>query len=115
MKSYFVTATRTRRTSSRLAFEGGVETINYDYTPWSQDNGTVTAVVVTVETGDAAVANETLASNVKSFTVATSNFGSSLIKLVATTAGNNIDVQFLRVVAKDPQLLALNDYGLFQT
>ena len=99
-KTYYVTPTRTRRKQSRLAFESGQETINFDYTSWAQVNGTVTTVTVTVESGQAAISNEALTSNVKSMVVTTSQDGRSLIKLVAT-AGNNKDVQWLEVVARD--------------
>ena len=99
-KTYYVTPTRTRRKQSRLAFESGQETISFDYTSWAQVNGTVTTVTVTVESGQAAISNEALTSNVKSMVVTISYDGRSLIKLVAT-AGNNKDVQWLEVVARD--------------
>lgn len=112
MKTYYVTPTRVRRCNHRLAFESGAETINFDYSSWAQVNGTVTTVAVTVESGEAAVSNESLTSNVKSFVVTTSQTGKSLIKLAAT-AGNNIDVQWLEVAAKDINYPA-DDYGMVE-
>lgn len=109
MITYTITPTRTRRLHSRVMFKGGAETVKFDYSPWAEDNGTVTGVTVTVEAGDASITNETLASDVKSMLVTTSNEGWSLIKLVATD-GTNKDVQYLEVVSKDPER-QVSDYG----
>lgn len=93
-------------------FKGGAETIKFDYSPWAEDNATVTGVTVTVEAGDAGISNESLTSNVKSMLVTTSNEGWSLLKLVGTD-GTNKDVQYLEIVSKDPER-QISDYGLHE-
>lgn len=85
------------------------KTITIDYSPWAEDFGSVTAAVVTVESGDASVANEALTSNIKTLVVTTTNAGGSLIRIKAT-AGNSIHVLHIRVFTRDPQVIN-NDYG----
>tara|TARA_R110000823_G_scaffold120005_1_gene244690 strand:- start:147 stop:494 length:348 start_codon:yes stop_codon:yes gene_type:complete len=110
-KTYYVTPTRARERNRRLAFEGGAETVTFDYTSWAEDNGTVTGVTVTVETGNAAISGEALASNVKTMVITTTNSGRSLIKLAATD-GTNTDIQWLEVYAKDINIAYDTDYGM---
>lgn len=101
MKTFYITPVRQRERQHRVAFESGVETIKYDYSAWAEDNGTVTDVTISTEFGQASVGNESLASNVKTFTVTTAETGRTVLKLVAT-AGNNKDVQYLEVRSKKP-------------
>lgn len=110
MKTYYVKANRNQQVRSLLAFKGESEDIRFDFSPWEDDNGTVTSVVWTVQSGQASVSNEALASSVASADVSNSEAGSSFIKIVAT-AGNNIIRLNLRVVSKDPEQ-RINDYGI---
>ena len=80
-----------------------------DYTAWAEDNGAPSTVTVSVESGGATVANETLSSSIKTFVITTADTGRSMLKITAT-AGNNIDVQFLEVMALDADKL-VDDYG----
>lgn len=111
MKYYFVTNLRRAQKSLRLAFVGGAEQVQVDYTGFAETNGTVTAVTVSVEYGDAAISAESLTSNVKSFLVTTANAGKSLLKLTATS-GTDLDVRWIEVWAKDPALAFTDDYGM---
>ncbi len=96
----------------QLAFsKGQAQTITVDYSPWAEDFGTVTAVVVSVKSGDVAISSESLSSNVKTFVITTSNAGQSMVKLAAT-AGNNIHVLHIRIMVRDPDVVT-NDYGFF--
>jgi len=113
MQTYVITDNRRTQIRRMLAFKGGAETIKFDFSPWAEANGSPSSVVVTVKTGDATISNESLASDVKTFVVTTSNAGGSMLKLVAT-AGNNIYVTHLDVWAKDPDRQA-SDYGITQT
>jgi len=90
-------------------YKGEVRTITIDYSPWEEDNGTVTAAALTVESGDAAAGNEALASSTKTFTVTTANSGWSMFKILAT-AGNNKHAFYLQIYAQDPDTVA-DDYG----
>ena len=114
MKTYYVANERITRTHKRLAFEGGSEQIRYDYSGFAEDNGTISAVTISVESGDSSISAESLAANVKSFTVTSSNAGKSLLKLTAT-AGANIDVQWLEIWVKSLTTEAVSDYGLVST
>jgi hypothetical protein len=107
---YVRTANRRSQVRKMLAFKNGVETVTLDYSPWSDDYGTVTAVTATVKSGQASIGNESLTSNVKSMTISTPETGASMITLTAT-AGNNTDISYLYVYSKDPNTVT-EDYGL---
>ena len=72
----------------------------------------MTACVLTVKSGDAAISNESLSSNVKTFSLTTSQAGASMIQIKAT-AGNNTYITHLYVFAKDPNS-QVYDYGIVQ-
>lgn len=110
MKTYYVPAQRVTRMQQRVFFEGGAETIRFDYSGWADDNGTVTSVTWTLDSGDAAISSESLSSNVASALITTSSEGRSLIKIAATD-GTNIDIQWLDISSKD-MMLQSDDYGL---
>ena len=110
MQSYVVTANRNRQVERMLAFKGGAEPVSVDFSPWEDDNGTVTAVDWSVESGQADVSGEALTASVATAVVTTSESGVSLIKLTAT-AGSNIGVFLIEVRAKDPQIQSV-DYGM---
>lgn len=107
---YVRTDNRRQQIWKGLSFKGQTETHTIDYNPWSDDNGAVTAVTMTVKSGQAAIANESLASNVQTFTITTSEVGSSTIQVKAT-AGNNIDITTLYIFTKDPKNY-VRDYGI---
>ncbi len=110
MQSYVVTANRNRQIERMLAFKGGAETVEIDFSPWSDDNGDVDSVDWTVQSGQAAISGEALTVNVAEALITTSESGLSLIKVTAT-AGDNIGVFFLEVRSKDPQIQVV-DYGM---
>lgn len=101
---------RTQQIYSDLSYKDGTQTHSIDYNPWADDNGTITDVTLTLKSGQATIANESLASNVKSFTIQTSEVGRSVIQAKAT-AGNNIDILILTILTKDPTN-QVQDYGL---
>jgi hypothetical protein len=111
MKSYTVKSNRNQQLRSLLAFKGESQTVEYDFTPWEEDNGSVSSVVWTVKSGQAGVSNESLASSIASALITTSDAGSSLITLTATSSTGEVLVTTLRVVSKDPEY-RINDYGI---
>ena len=111
MYSFIVTANRRKQIFKLLSFKGMTETVTVDYSPWADDNGAVTSVTVSVESGQATVANESIASNVKSMTIACSQEGASMLKLTSGGAGNPVDIQYIYVYCKDPTAIT-DDYGL---
>lgn len=110
MKNYIVKSNRNQQVRSLLAFKGESQTIEYNFLPWEDDNGSVTTVVWTLKTGTASISNEALASSLATASIATTDVGSSLITITATS-GNNILVTTLRVVSKDPEF-RIHDYGI---
>ena len=110
MQNYAVRANRDTQIIKMLAFKEGAQTVTFDYSPWADDNGNVSSVVPTLKTGEAGISNESLVSNLKTLVITTSEYGHSLIRLAAT-AGNNIHIINLYVLAKDPQA-RVHDYGL---
>ena len=110
MKTYYVKSNANQQVRAILSFKGKSQTIQYNFLPWEEDNGSVTSVVWSVKSGDASVSNESLSSSIASAVITTANAGSSLITLTAT-AGNNVEVLTLRVVAKDPEY-RIHDYGI---
>lgn len=109
MKKFVIRANDPIQVRCQLAMKDGVETVQFDFSPWAEDNGNVSAVTWTVESGNAGVSGEALASNVASAQITTSNQGGSMIRLkaVGTTDTKVIN---LRVYAKDPRQAA-DDYG----
>lgn len=110
MLSYVVSANRNLQVRNALAFKGEAQTIQFDFSPWEDDNGSVSSVTWEVKSGNASISNESLSSSIASMTLTTSDTGSSMIKLTAT-AGNNTFVTHLRVLSKDPDVIT-EDYGL---
>jgi len=108
--NYTRTNNRRQQIWQALSFKGQTETYSFDYSPWADDNGTVSAVTASLESGQATIANESLTANIKTLTISTAETGASMIKLSAT-AGNNVDVMYLYVFAKDPIALT-EDYGI---
>ena len=109
MKSFVIRANDPIQVRHQLAFKSGVETVQFDFSPWADDNGSVSAVTWEVKSGNAAVSGEALASNVATAQITTADQGFSMIKLSAVGT-TDTKVIHLRIVAKDPYQQA-NDYG----
>lgn len=107
--NFYITANRRIQLRNILSYKGKTETHTIDFSPWADDYGTVSSVTGSVESGQATIGNESLTSNVKTFTLTTSEEGSSLLKFTAT-AGNNIEPVYFKVLSKDPQIIT-EDYG----
>jgi hypothetical protein len=112
-KTYYVTTNRNKQVRGLLSFKGETQTIKYDLSPWETDNGTVTAVTWTVKDGNAAIANESLASSIAQAEITTSDTGKAMVTL-EITAGNNKMKQYLHVHTKDPYTVT-HDYDLLFT
>lgn len=113
MKNYVIRANRETQVIKMLGFREGAQTVTFDYSPWEDDNGTVTTVVPQVKSGEVSLTNTGLTSSVFTMRLGFSESGHNLIRLVAT-AGNNIHVVNLFVLVKDP-FAVHHDYGLFSS
>ena len=108
---YVTTATR-EQVRNILSMVGEDQAITVDFSPWAEDNATVTSVTWTTETGDAVVDGSSLSSNVESVRITTANEGTSLLKAVATD-GTHTKPVFFKVTCKDPetQFTVTTDYN----
>lgn len=93
------------------AIKGESITVDIDYSPWAEDNGSVSAVVAAVKSGDVSIGNEVLASNVKTIIITASSVGQNMVTLTAT-AGNNVHLLHIRIMVRDPGVVT-SDYGFF--
>lgn len=104
------TDTRTVQLYRDVSFKDEVATHTIDYNPWTDDNGAVSSVELTVKSGQGAISNESLASNIKTFVLTTAQVGRTIIQAKAT-AGNNIDIITIDIFTKDPNSYT-EDYGI---
>ena len=112
MADYYVMAETRSQVRRRLAMKGDVKKISVDFSSWVDDNGTVTSVTWTTESGQASIGTKTLSSNVASAILTTSEAGGSMLKITATD-GTHTEALYIRVLTKDPQAVtAIPDYGL---
>lgn len=107
----FVIDSQTRQQVLRiLQFAGDVVTHRLDFNPWADDNGTVTSVTWTVESGSASIAGSALSSNTASTRVTTTDADSGIIKAVATD-GTRSKAIYIYYVCKDPSATTIIDYS----
>jgi hypothetical protein len=95
-----------------VTFKDAKKTYSFDFTPWAEDNHDVTTVTWTVQSGQAAVSGQALTSNVATALVTFSQAGRSLIQVKGATASNEVFIAHLDVVAKDPEAVFIDDYGI---
>ena len=112
MPDFYITDQNRQQVRQRLQFKGDVKSLSVDFNPWADDNGTVTSVTWSVESGNATIGTEALSSNVASSIITTSESGNSMIKLVATD-GTHSEAVYIKVLTKDPQSIysVTTDYG----
>lgn len=103
--------THNRQSMMRMpSLKGGTEPISIDYSPWTDTNGTISAVTVSLKSGTATIANESLSGSTKSFTLTTAQTGAAVLELKAT-AGNNEHISNIYTLTKD-YTSNTEDYGL---
>lgn len=110
VKKFFVTPRRVRGVNRFIAYEDGVELVQFDYRAWAQENGDVSSVTWTVEDGQVAISSETLSANVAQAKFTTTERGGSLVKIKAVSSGGT-DIQFVRVMCRAPNRF-VDDYGM---
>jgi hypothetical protein len=90
------------------ANKGDASTYSFDLNAVSDDDGAVSAVVWSVESGSAAISNETLAANVAGATVTVPDEGKNRIKLTVTMANRTL-ILWLTIVTEYDD--CVDDYG----
>lgn len=90
--------------------KGDAEPVSVDFSPWEEDNATITSATWTLETGSAAISGTSLTNAVASALITFSDSGKNIISVLATTATAKKKV-WLEFLAKEQQLPA-DDYGV---
>ena len=112
MADFYVMAETRQQVLRKLLFKGDVKSISVDFNSWADDNAAVTTATWAVKSGQVAISGQALASNIASALLTASESGTSMITLTVTD-GTHTEVQYIRVVAKDPQAIsAIPDYGM---
>lgn len=110
-QNFVIRANRINMVHKVHMYKNQADTITVDFSPWADDNGTVSACTATVKSGQVAIGNEALASNVKTMVLTTDEVGGSIVKLDAT-AGNNSGIVYFYIYCKEPYSTT-DDYGLY--
>lgn len=110
MKTYVVTAQAKPDHYYDNVSKGDVTAYTVDFTPWQEDNHTITSVTWTLEAGNGAISGAALVSGVASALFTTSDTGRSLISITANSATEKKRI-WLEVLAKDVGIYT-DDYGL---
>ena len=108
---FVITADNNQEIYKDVTMKDGAKTYSFDFSPWAEDNNTVTTVTWTVKSGQAAVSGQALASNVATALVTFSQAGKSLIQIKGASA-TETQIAYLDVIAKDPSAKYVDDYGL---
>lgn len=109
---FVITAKNNPQILRDVGMKDGATVYSLDFTPWQDDNGTITAVTWTVIAGSATVSSAALTSGVATALVTFGSEGGTLIQIKATTASSGIYIAYLDVLAKDPNS-ATEDSGLY--
>lgn len=112
MTKFYIMAETRIQVRKILHFKGDIKKHTFDFSSWVDDNGTVTSVTWTVESGQVSITSEALASNVNTLVLTTTEPGTSMLKGIATD-GTHSETVYVRIKIKDPQaLLVIPDYEL---
>lgn len=83
--NFIVTSKDNPRKFYDVASKGDTIKYQFDFTPWQDDNDTITSVTWTLESGQATISNQVLTAGVATALVAFSQDGRSVISVTATT------------------------------
>lgn len=110
MPTFYITTENNNEIFRDVTFKDSALTYTFDFSPWAEENGTITTVTWTVKSGQATVSGTGLTNNVATGVITFSQAGGSLIQIKATN-GTETYVAHLDVLAKDPQR-GTDDYGV---
>ena len=109
MANYTITDETRQPVKQLLTMKGDARTVTVNCAPWSDDNSAVTTATWSVESGQATISSESLASNVATAIITTATEGTSMLKLKITD-GTNTKSIYIRSVCKDPKAEPISDY-----
>jgi len=90
---------------------GDAKSYAFDFTPWQEDNNTITSVTWVIEQGAPAINNQSLSGGIASALMTFSQSGKSLVSITADTGTEKKKV-WLEVNAKDLEDNFNQDYGM---
>lgn len=112
MKKFYLMSDTRQQVRRYLTLKGDVKKLVLDCSSWADDNGNVTVVTPSVESGQASIGTATLASNVWSAPITTSQVGLSVIKLLIKNASYT-EAVYIHTLTKDPKAATgYSDYGI---
>ena len=94
---------------SSVQFKDGADTYSCDFSPWAEDNNSITTATWTVKAGNVTLSNESLSSNVASALFTFSEAGRNHVELKADS-GTEIYIVHLIILARNPYY-PVWDYG----
>ncbi len=103
MKKYVIPQNRKLQSRQLLCFEDETQKVQFDFSPWQTENGTLTAVEWIKESGQASISSESLLANIATATITTLQPGRSSIRIKATTTQSLTIVTHLIVTCKQIQ------------
>jgi hypothetical protein len=87
------------------------KTYQIDFSPWAEDNHSVSSINWSVESGEASISGQSLTSNVASALITFASSERNLIKIKATTS-SEVYVVWLEIKVKDPTFDFTDDYEM---
>jgi hypothetical protein len=107
-KKFTLSAERAATHFTTRTNKSDASTYSFDLNAVADEDGAVTAVLWAVKSGNAAVSNEALASNIASATVTVADEGKSMIELTVTMASRTLII-WLTIIADDN--VFIDDYA----
>ena len=86
MHSFAVTALNSSRVFRAQNLKGDKEQFILDFSPWAEDNETITSVSWSIKAGSATISGENLIDDIASAYIALDDTDGALIEVTATTA-----------------------------
>lgn len=110
-KSFVITAKNNLEFFNSIEFIDGAETYSIDFSPWVDDNNTISTITWTLKSGQVTISSKSLNDNVASALLTFSQSGGNLIQIKADS-GTEIYIAYLSVFAKDLSNTFTDDYGM---
>lgn len=99
---FYVTSQKSPERFDDYGFIDSKTEYKFDFSQWAEEFGTVTTVTWTVQSGQAIISGQALASNIATALITMSQPGNNLIQVKATN-GTETVIANLYLAVKDPQ------------
>ena len=108
-KTYTITARQNPNSFQDQFNVNGKRSYAFDFSPWVEDNNTVTSVTWSVKTGSAVITNKALSSDKATAQIEATTEGRSIIEILADTGAEKYSA-YLDLYARDPNKGYFRDY-----